>query len=49
MGHFRIPFQKEQNVTPKEKSRRLGAKILFFIILGILIFILYSGAVDFFK
>lgn len=49
MGHFRIPFQKEENVTPKEKSRRLGAKILFFIILAILIFILYSGAVDFFK
>jgi len=49
MGHFRIPFQKEENVTPKEKSRRLGAKILFFVILAILIFILYSGAVDFFK
>ena len=46
MGHFRLPFQKEENVTPKEKGRRLGAKILFFVILAILIFILYSGAVD---
>lgn len=45
-GHFRLPFQKEANVTPKEKGRRLGAKILFFVILAILIFILYSGAVD---
>jgi predicted nucleic acid-binding Zn ribbon protein len=46
MGHFRIPFQKEQNVTPKERGRRLGAKILFFVILAILLFILYSGAVN---
>ena len=46
MGHFRLPFQKEENVTPKEKGRRLGAKILFFIILGILLFILFSGAVN---
>lgn len=49
MGHFRLPFQKEANVTPKEKSRRLGAKILFFVILAILIFILVSGAMDFIK
>jgi len=46
MGHFRLPFQKEQNVTPKEKSRRLGAKILFFVILVIVILILYSGAIN---
>jgi predicted nucleic acid-binding Zn ribbon protein len=46
MGHFRLPFQKEQNVTPKEKSRRLGAKILFFVILAILLFIIYSGLVN---
>lgn len=46
MGHFRIPFQKEQNVTPKERGRRIGAKILFFIILAILLFILYSGAIN---
>lgn len=49
MGHFRIPFQKEPNVTPKEKSRRLGAKILFFVILAILIWILYSGATGLLK
>lgn len=45
-GHFRLPFQKEENVTPKEKGRRLKAKILFFIILGLLLFILFSGAVN---
>jgi cytochrome b subunit of formate dehydrogenase len=49
MGHFRLPFQKEENVTPKEKSRRLGAKILFFVILAILIFILVSGGLDLVK
>jgi predicted nucleic acid-binding Zn ribbon protein len=49
MGHFRMPFQKEQNVTPKERGRRIGAKILFFIILAILLFIIFSGAIDFFK
>jgi predicted nucleic acid-binding Zn ribbon protein len=46
MGHFRFPFQKEANVTPKERSRRIGAKILFFVILIILILILYSGAIN---
>jgi predicted nucleic acid-binding Zn ribbon protein len=46
MGHFRIPFQKEQNVTPKERSRRLGAKILFFVILIIIILVIYSGAIN---
>ena len=49
MGRFRLPFQKEENVTPKEKSRRLGAKILFFVILAILIFILVSGGLDLVK
>ena len=43
MGHFRLPFQKEENVTPKEKGRRLKAKILFFIILAILFFVLFGG------
>jgi len=46
MGHFRLPFRKEENVTPKERSRRLGAKILFFVLLAILLFILFSGAKD---
>lgn len=46
MGHFRLPFQKEENVTPKERGRRIGAKILFFVILAILLFILFSGAVS---
>jgi len=45
MGHFRLPFQKEK-VSPKERGRRIGAKILFFIILAILILILYSGAIN---
>lgn len=49
MGHFRLPFQKEQNVTPKERSRRIGAKILFFVILAILLLIIFSGAMDYFK
>lgn len=49
MGHFRLPFQKEQNVTPKEKGRRLGAKILFFIILAILLLVIFNGAMDYFK
>ena len=46
MGHFRLPFQKEQNVTPKERGRRLGAKILFFVILAILLLIIFSGAIN---
>jgi predicted nucleic acid-binding Zn ribbon protein len=46
MGHFRLPFQKEQNVTPKERGRRLGAKILFFVILIIVILVIYSGAIN---
>jgi len=46
MGHFRFPFQKEQNVTPKERGMRLGAKILFFIILAIVVLILYSGIIN---
>jgi predicted nucleic acid-binding Zn ribbon protein len=45
-GHFRLPFQKEQNVTPKERGRRLGAKILFFVILIIVILVIYSGAIN---
>lgn len=48
-GHFRLPFQKEQNVTPKERSRRIGAKIMFFVLLAILLFILFSGAIDLLK
>jgi hypothetical protein len=46
MGHFRLPFQKEEHVSPKERGRRIGAKILFFVILAILLFILFSGAVS---
>ena len=46
MGHFRLPFQKETKVTPKEHGRRIGAKILFFVILAILLLIIFSGAIN---
>jgi len=39
MGHFRLPFQKEPKVVSPtvKKKGSLGAKILFFIVLVILI------------
>ena len=46
MEHFKLPFQKEQNVTPKERKSRLGAKILFFVILAIVIYVIFSGAIN---
>ena len=44
MGHFRIPFQKEKNVTPHNSS--LKAKILFFVILAIVLYVVFSGLVN---
>jgi len=46
MGHFKLPFQKEQNVTPKERKSRWKAKVLFFVILAIVLYIVFSGAVN---
>lgn len=43
---FRTPFRKESNVPHQEKQKRLGAKILFFLIIIIFLAMVFSGLIN---